>query len=122
MLADASDLALTTDLWKDSRNRHFISLTGHFYDKKFKIISLTLGFRLIHGRHYANRIAKFIKHEIIYLNSEQKIRCIVTDNAPNIVNAIYQLGIGDHHSCMAHNLNLMVKSTIFPPKKKEEVS
>lgn len=119
VLADVPALALTTDTWKDARNRHFISLTGHFYDKQFKIISLTLGFRLIQGRHIADRLAKFIQHEITYLNIEQKIRCIVSDNARNIVSAISKLGIGVHHSCMAHNLNLMAKSTIFPSKKKK---
>jgi hypothetical protein len=119
VLADVLDLALTTDIWKDSRNRHFISLTGHFYDKQFKIISLTFGFRLIQGRHIADRLAKFIKYEITYLNIEEKVRCIVTDNAPNVVNAIFKLGIGVHHSCMAHNLNLIVKSTIYPSKKKK---
>ncbi|CAF1378626.1 unnamed protein product [Rotaria sordida] len=122
VLQNVTDLALTTDIWKDNRNRFYISLTGHFYDKQLKLISLTLGFRLLQGRHIANRLAKYIKNEIMSLNIEEKVRCIVTDNAPNVVSAIHKLGIGIHHSCMAHNLNLVIKSTLFPSKKKKKSS
>ncbi|CAF4176397.1 unnamed protein product [Rotaria sordida] len=119
ILQNVSDLALTTDIWKDNRNRFYISLTEHFYDKQLKLISLTLGFHLLQGRHIANRHAKYIKNEIMPLNIEEKVRCIITDNAPNVVNAIHKLGIRIHHSCMAHNLNLVIKSTLFPPEKKK---
>ncbi|CAF4196105.1 unnamed protein product [Rotaria sp. Silwood2] len=120
VLLNVSDLALTTDIWKDSRNRFYISLTGHFYDKQLKLISLTLGFRLLQGRHIANRLAKYIKNEIMSLNIEEKVRCVITDNAPNVVSAIRKLGIGIHHSCMAHNLNLVIKSTLFPLERKKK--
>ncbi|CAF3062539.1 unnamed protein product [Rotaria sp. Silwood2] len=96
VLENIPHLALTTDLWKNSRNRYFICLTGHFYDKQTKLISITLGFRLIRGQH---------------------VRSITTDNAPNMINAVYDLDIGIHHSCTAHNLHLMVKSTVLPSKK-----
>ena len=119
ILLDVSDLALTTDIWKDNRDRFYISLTGHFYDKKLKLISLTLGFRLLQGRRIATRLAKHVRNEIMALNIEQKVRCIVTDNAPNVVSAIHKLGFGIHHSCMAHNLNLVLKSILFPSEKKK---
>lgn len=119
ILTNVSDIALTTDIWKNNRNRFFISLTGHFYDVNFKLISLTFSFRVIHGRHIANRIAKYIKYELMSLNIEGKVRCIVTDNAPNVVNAIEKLGLGVHHSCMAHNLNLVLKTTLLSSKKKK---
>ena len=119
VLERVSDLTLTTDIWKDRRNRFYICITGHFFDEKYNFISLTLSFRLIRGRHMAVRLAEFIKHEIISLNIEKKVRSITTDNAPNIVSAVNKLGIGVHHSCMAHNLHLIVKSTLFPQEKKK---
>lgn len=115
---NVSDVALTADLWKNIRGRHFIGLTSHFYNKEFKLISLTLGFRVINGRHTADRLAKFIKKEINFYRIEGKIRCITTDNALNMVNAINKVGLGNHQSCMAHNLNLVIKNTVLPPKKR----
>ncbi|CAF3392273.1 unnamed protein product, partial [Rotaria sp. Silwood2] len=117
VLENIPHLALTTDLWKNSRNRYFICLTGHFYDKQTKLISITLGFRLIRGQHVASRLKRFIKHEIMFYKIEKKVRSITTDNAPNMINAVYDLDIGIHHSCTAHNLHLMVKSTVLPSKK-----
>ncbi|CAF4312333.1 unnamed protein product, partial [Adineta steineri] len=117
LLLNVSDISLTTDIWKDSRNRYFIAVTGHYYDKNYNFISLILNFRLIRGRHFANRLARFIKEEIVFLGIEQEVRSITTDNAPNIVKAISDLGI-IHHSCMAHNLHLIIKTTLFPTPKK----
>jgi hypothetical protein len=113
-------LSLTTDVWKNNRNRHFICLTGHFYDEKLKLVYITLGFRVVRGRHLATRLRKFIEHEIKFYKIENKITSITGDNAPNIVNAITSLNVGPYYSCMGHNINLMVKSTIFPPKKKKK--
>ena len=119
ILTDVPHIALTTDIWRNSRSRYFISLTGHFYDKKLKLISITLGFRLIRGRHIAQRIAKYIKHEINFYNIHRKIRSLTSDNATNMVNGILDLGIGTHQSCMGHNLGLMVKSIVLRLKKKK---
>lgn len=118
VLTDVPHIALTTDIWQNSRSRHFISLTGHFFDKKLKLISITLAFRLIRGRHVAQRITKYIKHEINFFNLQGKIRSLTSDNAPNMINGVVNLGIGTHQSCMGHNLGLMVKSTVLPLKKK----
>ena len=118
-LENLSDLSLTTIIWKDSRNRYFIDLTGHYHDKRYNFISLILNFRLIRGRHFANRLAKFIKHEMVSLGIEQKVLSITTDNAPSIVKAISERGIGVHLSCMAQNFNLIIKSTLFPPANKK---
>ncbi|CAF1472314.1 unnamed protein product [Adineta ricciae] len=119
ILGGVSDLSLTTDIWKDSRHRCFIGITGHFYDKNYTFTSLTLSFQMIRGRHFAIRLAKYIKREILALDIQDKVRSITTDNAANIVGAISKVGIGEHYSCMAHNLHLMVKAILFPPEQKK---
>ena len=101
VFTDVSDIALTADTWNSVQHRHFISVTAHFFDKKFKLISLTLGFRVIDGRHGAARLAKFINKEATFFKIREKIRSITTDNAKNIVNAAYATGLGTHLSCMA---------------------
>jgi hypothetical protein len=42
---------------------------------------------------------------------ENKVACVVTDNASNIVNAIKECG-WEHISCFAHTLNLAVKDSL----------
>lgn len=117
-LSRVSDIALTTDIWKDARNRYYICVTGHFFDDKYKFVSLTLSFQSIRGRHLADRLSQHLKREIMLLNIEEKVRSITSDNASNIVSAIKQLDYGTHHSCMAHNLHLIVQSVLFPKRKK----
>ncbi|CAM4837376.1 unnamed protein product [Rotaria magnacalcarata] len=117
VLSKIKHIALTVDMWKKSRGRHFISLTGHLYDNQLKLISITLGFRLVRGRHLADRLKKFIQQEITFYKLNDKVLSITSNNATNIVNAIHDLNIGTHHSCMGHNLNFMVKSTILSSKK-----
>ena len=84
VFTQVSDIALTADTWKSVRHRHFISVTAHFFDKKFKLISLTLGFRVIDGRHGAARLARFINKEATFFKIREKIRSIITDNAKNM--------------------------------------
>lgn len=117
VLSNIPHVSLTTDIWRSNRSRYFISLTGHFFDADFKLICITLGFRLIRGRHISKRLKKFIEFEIKFYGIGDKIRSCTTDNALNITNAITSLNIGTNYSCMAHNLNLMVKSTILPSRK-----
>ena len=118
VLVHIPHIALTTDIWKNSRSIHFICLTGHFFDEDIKSVSMALGFRVIRGRHFASCLKKFIKYEVEFYQIQDKICSITSDNAPNIVNAINDLNLGSHYSCMAYNLNLLVKSTIFPSKRK----
>ena len=40
--------------------------------KRYNFISLILNFRLIGGLHFANRLAKLIKHKRVFLSIEQK--------------------------------------------------
>jgi hypothetical protein len=106
-------IALTSDIWKNSRGTHFISLTAHFYDAKYNLISLTIGFRQLIGRHIATRLRQYILYEIKTLRIENKICSITTDNAANIVCATTNTPyLGLKISCLAHIFNLIVQDGV----------
>ena len=106
-------IALTSDIWKNNRNTYFISVTAHFYDINFNLISLTIGFRQFIGDHSAKRIRKYISHEIQSMKINNKICSITTDNATNVVKATSNVrDFGKRLSCLAHVINLIVQSGI----------
>ena len=62
VLAHIPHIALTRDIWKNSRGKHFVCLTDYFFDESIKTVSMTPGFRFIRGRRFASCLKKFIKY------------------------------------------------------------
>ncbi|CAF1442662.1 unnamed protein product [Rotaria sordida] len=112
-LANIPAIALTSDVWKNNSGTYFISLTAHFRDINFNLISLTIGFRQLVGSHIAERLRKYILYEITSLNIQNKICSITTDNAANIVAATSNIdNFGMRISCLAHVLNLIIQDRL----------
>jgi len=119
LFSEVPAIALTSDMWKNSRGIHFICLTAHYYDIKYNLFPLTIGFRQFIGNHIAERIRKYILHEITSLKIQHKICSITTDNASNIVNATTNTSyFGTRISCLAHVSNLIVQQGIPLPEDK----
>ncbi|CAF1561306.1 unnamed protein product [Didymodactylos carnosus] len=104
----------TVHLWKSPRRIHFISLTAHVFNKNYESIPIVLGFRRIIGPHTAGSIERYIKYELNRLNiKKEQIISITTDNGSNIKKAASSLKFGDPISCMAHNLNTVIKKDLY---------
>ena len=121
VLSKVPEIALiTSDVWQNSGGTHVVSLTAHFFDRRYNSVSLTIGFRQLVGDHIAQRLRMYIQHELKSLKIENKICSITTDNASNIVaattNYIY---FGDRFSCLAHDLNLIVQDGLHLHDKKK---
>ncbi|CAF1004071.1 unnamed protein product [Rotaria sordida] len=109
-LANIPAIALISDVWKNSRDLHFVSLTAHFRDANFNLISLTISFRQLVGSHITERRRKYRLYEITSLNIQNKICSITTDNATNIVAAISNVNYFDMRIlCLAHIFNLILQ-------------
>ena len=122
VLEKVPEIALTSDVWQNSRGTHFISVTAHFYDQNYRTISLTIGFRQLIGDHIAERLRKYILYELNSLNIRDKICCITTDNGSNIVCATTNVQwLPTRFSCVGHDLNLIVYDglQLQKPKKKK---
>jgi len=110
-LNDVSALSLTTDGWTSINNEHFIALTVHFINSDTVLCS-----RLIECINYnkkctSEELANFLMATAKKWNIENKISAAVTDNAPNIVNAI-RINKWRHVPCFAHILNIGIQHAL----------
>ncbi|CAF1314434.1 unnamed protein product [Didymodactylos carnosus] len=120
VLSKVSDIALTSDVWKNNARTHFICLTAHYYDENYKYVSRIIGFRRLRGQHLAIRLRRFIRYEIEKLQITSKIRSITTDKGSDINCAANTLEFGTKTSCLAHNLNLVISNGLWLWKKPTE--
>lgn len=110
-LNDVTALSLTTDGWTSINNEHFIALTVHFINSDTVLCS-----RLIECINYnkkctSEELANLLMATAKKWNIENKISAAVTDNAPNIVNAI-RINKWQHVPCFAHILNISIQHAL----------
>ena len=103
--------ALTSDFWENRPHEHFLGLTIHFFDRKFKYYSALIAFKKFKGRKFAHRIKPFILKILRKLEIENKIVAIVTDNGADIKKATIT-DFGERISCATHNLNLTAHTVV----------
>lgn len=115
-----SDIALSSELLKNSRNSYFLCLRAHYYDKNFNYKSSVIGFRrFIQSEHLNIKINSFIKHELNKLNIADKIRTITTNNSANMIKATSNNKFGTRISCLVENLNSTVADALNSKKSNE---
>uniref|UniRef100_A0A182PWX0 BED-type domain-containing protein n=1 Tax=Anopheles epiroticus TaxID=199890 RepID=A0A182PWX0_9DIPT len=110
-LNQAKAIALTVDGWSNLNQVSFVAVTAHFVNLNFEMCSFLLECSEFTTTHTAHNISIFIKNVMVKFDIEDKVTCIVTDNARNMKNAASDLGI-PHFSCFAHSLNLVVQDAI----------
>jgi hypothetical protein len=122
MLRTCKYVSITSDLWKSPTNHHFIVLTAHFLTKKFNYRSICIGFRKIAGQHISAKIRLMIQYELQRYNLLHKVVSITIDNGSDIKKACELGDFGIKLSCLAHNLNLVIKNglKIFDKCEKEQ--
>ncbi|CAF4130044.1 unnamed protein product, partial [Rotaria magnacalcarata] len=118
-LAHVNTIAITVDIWTKNK-QSFICLTGHAFNKKYESIPLVLGFRHFAGPHKSKSIKKYILYELKQLQIEDKICAIVSDNGGDIKKAVNDIKPDQRISCIAHNINLVVKNGLGLWEKSEK--
>ncbi|CAF4526457.1 unnamed protein product [Rotaria sp. Silwood2] len=98
-------IALTIDLWLNSRRTHFLAIAAHYYDERMKHSSTVISFRRFHGRHLSYRLNSFIIIEIEKLSIQTKIVAVTTDSGSDIKGATSSNQLGTWYSCDTHNIN-----------------
>lgn len=110
----ANSLTLTCYIWTKTMNsRSFLGVTVHFLEGN-GILDATLGIYELSERHTAEYIADCLKNMCKeWKITEEKIMCVVTDGAANMIKAIdLAFGKRKHIICFAHLLNLIVTKAL----------
>ena len=101
-------LAITTDIWTSRATEAYITITAHYIDDDWKLISNVLTTEAMPERHTGVNIAERIREAMNKWQVQDEIVSgIVHDNAANMLTAVDDLG-WNHMSCFAHTLQLAV--------------
>uniref|UniRef100_A0A1X7SLU2 DUF659 domain-containing protein n=1 Tax=Amphimedon queenslandica TaxID=400682 RepID=A0A1X7SLU2_AMPQE len=110
-LESVEKCTFTTDLWTaQHQNRGYISLTVHYVNEYFKLQSKCLQTQEVTTDHTSISIEAVLSSMLSSWNIRDKVCGATTDNASNMVNAIRILAGIQHFPCVAHTLQLSVKS------------
>ena len=111
-LMEAGRVALTCDAWTSIATVSYVTITAHFINKDWQLVSLVLQTRAMYESHTGANVADLLKRvaEEWHLNDV----VLVTDNAANMVVAA-QLGGLVHVRCYAHTLNLACQRALKLP-------
>ncbi|CAF2047524.1 unnamed protein product [Rotaria magnacalcarata] len=111
-LSSVLHISLRTEVWKSSNNEFFICLTCHFLISSYANESFILSFRRFDDKHTGQKFRSFINNELQKMNLRLKVSSIATDDDSDIKSATLGTAFGRRLSCVAHNLNLVVKNAL----------
>ena len=109
---EAIDICLSIDGWKEPYTlREYYSLTCHYY-KNNEIVSRVLKMSLFNEKSTSGNSANFIIKSIEEWNLGRFGKIVIlSDNAPNIMNAINIAG-HDNVGCCCHRYDLVIENVI----------
>ena len=108
----ATSVALTTDIWTSCQTKSYFCVTAHVIngEKNWELKSYLLEtFDFCSDQTAANISTEL--QVVESWNIQDKVVCVVTDNAANMVAAV-SLTRWRHLPCFAHSLNLVVQNSI----------
>ncbi|CAG9826077.1 unnamed protein product [Diabrotica balteata] len=114
ILNEIKYVGLTTDIWTSSANESYICLTCHFINKDWEIKKAVLKTKVMDTNNTSENIADCIRKILDEYKISDKVSCIVTDNAANMIKACDLLR-KKHLPCFSHTLNLVVQDNLKKP-------
>ena len=114
LLSSAKYISLTTDIWSSTNCRHsFLSLTAHFIvDSSMEKKDVMLCAWQFDESHTAANISAAILSHVRSWEIEEKIVCILRDNAANMIAGMNCANLKSL-SCFAHSLQLIIKDGVL---------
>lgn len=110
-IRSATDVCLAFDKWLSRANECYAALTAHYINANTELKSHLLACQPLKNGHSAHSLYAFLQNVIADFSISNKITVIVSDNTPEMADAIAQgdwLGI----SCFGHSLNTTVQEAL----------
>lgn len=114
IVAQSEYVSMTTDLWTCDHAKHaYISLTAHCMFRNYSRQCIVLNAEPFPESHTSENITEYIKKMINeYDIPTEKVHCIVSDNAPNMLKGITNSGF-EGLPCFTHTLQLIINRALF---------
>ncbi|XP_028821950.1 zinc finger BED domain-containing protein 1-like [Denticeps clupeoides] len=103
-LSSAPRVALTCDGWTSRATEAFVTITCHYVDEEWELMSHVLQTRAMYESHTGSNIAELLKAALEEWDLVSKDPAIVTDNGGML-----------HFRCFAHTLNLASQRALKLP-------
>ncbi|KAG7514676.1 zinc finger BED domain-containing 4-like [Solea senegalensis] len=84
-VAKASTICLTADMWTSINMDAYLAVTGHFVTEEVQLKTVLLGVKQFPRSHTAAHIAEAKATVMAEWGIRAKVRCLVTDTAPNTI-------------------------------------
>lgn len=114
--SEATACSLTTDVWSSHANQAYNTLTCHFVDREWTLVSAVVETSRFPGRHTPKNIAIKVRHSLQAVDlPAEKVFSIVHDEAANAEAAGTLLAkeVGwNSQTCAAHLLQTMIKRSV----------
>jgi hypothetical protein len=92
VLSKVERINMTVDIWTDRRMRAYMGVTAHYVirdaEGHFTLKSSLLGCDRFNGAHTGERISAELENILDLFRIQQKVDCIITDNAANMRKAL----------------------------------
>lgn len=103
-------VSITADMWTSVNMEAYLALTCHYINENLQLCTSVLGMQYFPQNHTADNLAQATRGIMEDWAITNKVKCFVTDAAPNMIAFTRQLQIR-HSICIAHSLNLLVRKT-----------
>ncbi|XP_038124278.1 E3 SUMO-protein ligase ZBED1-like isoform X2 [Cyprinodon tularosa] len=110
-LKSAAAVSLTADMWTSMNMEAYLAVTCHYVNSEnHTLCTSMLGVEHFPQQHTAENMAQVKKNLMQEWAIAEKVTCLVTDAAANMVACVKKLQIR-HTICIAHSLNLTVRKS-----------
>uniref|UniRef100_A0A8C4EH42 Zinc finger BED domain-containing protein 1 n=1 Tax=Dicentrarchus labrax TaxID=13489 RepID=A0A8C4EH42_DICLA len=104
-MSKATRIAITCDSWTSVATESFVTVTAHYINEDWQMVSHVLQTRALCESHTGAHLAELLSKVLQEWQITDKNVALVSDNASNMVVAA-QVGKFPHVRCFAHTLNL----------------